>query len=620
MGSKFFDSTSSLLVLLGILVLVNILSDRFNTKFDITEDSLYSLSEGTRSILNKLDTETHIKYYLSESVESAPLGLKNYGKRIKELLQEYGYASGGKVSVEVIDPRPDTEEEAWATKDGIQQTPLPNGESFFMGAVVRPGNKSIAVFNPQREEFLEYDITQMILQSRTSGKQKLGILSGFDVVGTQFQFKIPGQPEPKKDWVFVKELKKTFEVIKVETDAVEIPALDLLLVIHPSGLGDQTQYAIDQHVVGGGRTIIMVDPSSQEGGGRGPEKSSDLNRLFKKWGIQYQPGFLVADQNASTRVNTQRGVIEYPIWLSLSAKAMNRENVSVADLESVMMIEAGSLGAYEASSVAFTPLIQSSKDSSLIPGTATNGGDPTAIFKTMKPGGKPLTLAAVYSGKFNSAFDAAPEASQSETGEAGAPPKPPQKYSKPHQSLASSESSLLVVADTDFLLEKYSVRSFNFFGQSLATPLNDNLSLVQNFVEFMGGDQDLISIRSRGKFTRPFEKVQKIQKLAQAKYKAKEKELSDKLKEVQERINKLQSHRVEGNRVILSREQIREIEQFREKELAIKRERRLVRKNLREDIESLGQKLSFINVLLVPLLVGLYGTYRVFSFSSKGGR
>jgi ABC-type uncharacterized transport system involved in gliding motility auxiliary subunit len=618
MGSKFFDSTSSLLVLLGILVLVNILSDRFNTKFDITEDSLYSLSEGTRSILKKMDSETHIKYYLSESVESAPLGLKNYGKRIKELLEEYSYASGGRIKLEIIDPRPDTEEESWAAKDGIQQTPLPNGESFFMGAIVRPGNKAIPVFNPQREEFLEYDITQMILQSRTTGKQKLGILSGFDVVGTQFQFKIPGQPEPKKDWVFVKELKKIFDVINIETDTVELPDLNLLLVIHPSGLSEQTQYAIDQHVIGGGRTIILVDPASQVKDNTGPKKSSDLSRLFKKWGIQYQPDFLVADPMSSTRVNTQRGVIEYPVWLSLSAKAMSKENVSVANLESVMMIEAGSLDKIEGSTVAFSSLIQSSKEASVIPGAAVNQGDPSAIFRNLKPGNKPLTLAAIYTGKFQSSFSSPPQAPQPKEGET--PAKPARSYSKVHVGQSISENSLLVVADTDFLLEKYSVRTFNFFGQSMATPLNDNLSLIQNFVEYMGGDQDLISIRSRGKFTRPFERVQKIQKLAQAKYKAKEKELSDQLKEVQGRINKLQSHRVEGNRVILSREQIREIEQFREKELAIKRERRLVRKNLREDIESLGQKLSFLNVLLVPLLVGLYGTYRVFSFSNKGGR
>lgn len=614
---SFLSSMGSLVVLLVVLVLINIVSDRVYAKFDITDNNLYTLSDGTKTILSKLEKEVFVKYYFSQDVESAPLGLKTFGNRVKEILEEYRDFSNGMVNLEVIDPKPDTEDEEWAVKDGIQANRLPTGDSFYMGLAIRPGNESIPLLNPQREEFLEYDITESILRSLSTGKKTIGVMSSLPIVGSQFQFPIPGQPEPTQDWTFIRELKKNYEVRKIELNTVEVPALDMLLVVHPKNLTENTMYAIDQYVMNGGKLMVFVDPSSQGDESQDRDRSSNLGKLFTKWGIKYQPQMMVADVNSATRVNTQRGVIDYPIWLNLDGSRMSRDNVSVADLESIMMIEAGSVNKIEGVTVTFEPLMQASNESSLLLAPAINRNDPQSIYRDLKPGKEPQTLAAIYSAVFSSAFDKKPEpaseVNDSENSNTAT-------YSRPHKQQADSELSILVVADTDMLMDKYSVRTLNFFGQTLATPLNHNLSFVQNAVEYLSGSQDLISIRSRGKFSRPFTLVQDIQKAAQQEYSSKEKLLSERLEEVQQKINQLQNHEVQGNKVILSREQIREIEDFRKEEAKIRGERRLVRKVLREDIERLGQKLTFLNVFLVPLIVAIYGTFRIIRHNRIGGR
>lgn len=607
----FFESLSSLGILLVILVLINVVADRFSAKLDITEEKLFSLSSGTKNILQGIEGELNIKYYFSANSESAPLNVKAYGKRVKELLEEYVYHSKGRIKLELIDPKPDTEEEEWASKDGIAQIPLPSGEMFYMGAVVRPGGQSVKMFDPRRESFLEYDISEMILRSVNPGKKTIGILSSIPVVGSQMQFQIPGQPAPKKDWGFVKQLKNVYNVKEIKTDSVEIPNdVDLLITMHPKGLSEATQYAIDQFVMNGGRLVVLVDPSAQADEGRGPVKSSNLDRLFKTWKIKYNSNVLVADMNNATKVGTPSGMpVDYPIWLNLDKEAMATDNVAVSDLDSVMMIEAGSLESTKESSIAFLPLIQSSAEAMILPVNDIDRSDPFAVIKKIVPGTTRKTIAAMYSGEFESAFSKAPEKGADSAA-----------YSKPHKARVSEASNVLVVADTDFLQNRYSMEEMRLGNLVLGVrPLNDNLNFMLNSVEFMLGNNDLISVRSRGKFSKPFERVVQLQKEAQLRYKSKEEELTQSLKRVQQEINKIQDHQIKGNKVILSRDQIARIQEFKEEELEIKRERRDVRRKLREDIESLGQKLTFINVFLIPILVGIFGAYRIVSINSRRG-
>ena len=313
---------------------------------------------------------------------------------------------------------------------------------------------------------------------------------------------------------------------------------------------------------------------------------------------------------SDAKVGTPSGMpVDYPIWLNLDKQAMTSENVAVSDLDSIMMIEAGSLESTQNSSIAFLPLIQSSSEAMILPVNDIDRSDPFAVIQKISPGTTRKTIAAMYSGEFKSAFSEAPTKEGETT-----------VYSKPHKASVNEASNILVVADTDFLQNRYSMEEMRLGNLVLGVrPLNDNLNFMLNSVEFMLGNNDLISVRSRGKFSKPFERVVQLQKEAQLRYKSKEEALTQSLKRVQQEINKIQDHQIKGNKVILSRDQIAKIQEFKEEELQIKRERRDVRRKLREDIESLGQKLTFINVFLIPILVGIFGAYRIVSINSRRG-
>lgn len=597
-------------LLLVVLIAVNLIFSKVPVKMDITEDGLYSLSEGTKKILGNLEDTVRIKFYFTRSAESAPIQFKAYGQRVQEFLQEYVDASSGKIELEVYDPRPDTEDEEWAIKYGLQAAQLPTGENFFLGAAFLSarGEESVPLFNPQREPHLEYDITQKISQIRSTGRKTVGILSGLEVFGNNaLPFQMPGQPAPREDWQFVRELKKTWDVQKIEMAATELPQMDLLVVIHPpQNLSEAMQYALDQYVLSGGRLMVLVDPSATSEGMMSQSKSSDLGRLLRKWGVAYDKGQVVADFENTLQVNSPRGVIQYPVWMNLTDANMAEGQVPVQELESLMFIEAGSLGAIQgATGIEFIPLVKTSKSSGNITASELMGEDPTKVLRAIRPGELEQTVAAMVRGKFSSAFDSRP-ASASMT--------------EPHRAEAMDSNTIMVIADTDFLFDRYSIRRLNLLGQSMMTAINDNLTFLQNAAEFMLGDENLISIRSRGRSQRPFERVLAMQKDAQLKWKEKEEELNQKLEEVQSRINDLQNHKVEGGRVVLSREQISELEKLKEAERQARQDRREVRKRLREDIESTGRRLAILNVFLLPFLVGLFGAMRVWSHSSRGGR
>lgn len=610
--NRFFDSMSSLGILLVALIVVNLVSSQFYHKADITEEKLYSLSQGTKTILGKLESELHIKYYVNKDSESVPLYLKSYGQRIAELFQEYKDHSKGKITLEVLDPKADTEDEEWAGKYGIKGLPLPSGDSFRMGAVFLSGSgeEVIEFFNPQKETFLEYEITEAISKTQKSNRKKIAVLSSYDMFPSQFQFQMPNQPPPKKGWMIIKELQKLYDLSELKADAKTIPDVDLLMIIHPKQISDDMTYAIDQYVMNGGSMVVMVDPSSQSeqsqqqmGRPQGP-KSSDLRKLFVKWGIQYNVNLVTGDVDNSTRIRSAQGVVDFPIWMTLKEPNTNKDNIAVSNLETLMMIEAGSLSLNDkVKDVTFDSLIDTSVNAGQIQSRQINRQDPMSISKNLNAVSKKLSVAGIYSGKFQSAFS-----------------EKPKDHPLPMEhKTSSSNGSIFVIADTDFLADQYAVQVMNFLGQSILQKLNDNFSLVSNTVEFMCGDKDLISIRSRGKFSRPFDRVVNMQKAAQARYKKQEEEQTKRLQEVQAKINQRQNVKKEGNKLVLSRSAIEEIERFRDEERQIKKKRREIRKNLREDVEKLGQKLTFSNVFLIPFLVGIYGAMRVLNYS-KGGR
>ena len=616
--SQWPYSTLSIALLIVCLVAVNVIFSLIPLRIDVTDDKLYTISEGTETILSDLEDTVTIKYYFSKSYAELPPQFKAYAQRIEELLSEYVHLADGAVKLETFDPQPDSEEEEWAQKYGISQVRLPNGESFYLGmtALLLDQEVSIPFFDLRREKFLEYDISQAILSLNTTKAPQIGILTALNLRGGRPQMGRPQQPAG--EWGMYSELKKNFEIEMLQPNLEEIPeAITLLVLMHPKRLSERTQYALDQYVLRGGRLIVLVDPNSNHEArtspgsqmGRPPDVKSDLPKLLKNWGVEFDSGKLVGDFRYATQINAGNGqIVRYPIWMSLSPEALDAEHPITSQLETLLFADAGHLKKVKDSSVEFTPIIQTSPDSGTVDAMMVQFSQPAQITRDLKPDQESKVLAALVRDQFKTAF---PE---------GRPPKPPKQdedqsqeetpdppLKHAHLSEAKEPQTILVVADVDFVSDTFSVQKLNFLGQVVLQPLNDNLNFIFNAIETLSGNDALMSVRSRGRFSRPFTRVLALENQAQLRFQKEEATLQKSLQEVQAKLKNLQEKKDPQKKRLLTQEQQTEIRKFRAEELQTRKRLRLVRKSLRQDIETLGNMLLALNILLIPAIVGIVG-------------
>jgi ABC-type uncharacterized transport system involved in gliding motility auxiliary subunit len=344
-------------------------------------------------------------------------------------------------------------------------------------------------------------------------------------------------------------------------------------------------------------------------GGPTPNVSSDLPALLGAYGIAYDPQKVVGDLENATEVRTgQASTARYPIWLSLRKPNFSAKALPTAQLNSAMFIESGSLSQKPGSSLTFLPLIETSAQAGDVASMMLQFAQPDDVAKQITASGK-KAIAALVTGKFKSAFpDGLPKDEEKKDDAAKKDEKKPEP-AKPADSLKESKgsSTLFVIADTDWLFDDYSVQKMNFFGQVAAQPFNDNLAFAANTIEFLGGSQDLISIRGKGTSLRPFTVVKAMEVEAQKKYQEKLTALDARLQQVQSKLSELQGKKTEGNRLVATPEMAKAIEDFQKQSAAMRGERREIRRALREDIDRLENRLLFVNLLASPLLVGVFG-------------
>ncbi len=607
------------------LVLVNYLASSLPVRFDATAEQIYTLSPGTKALLGKIEEPVTLDFYFTKSAAGLPISYKNYAERVREMLRQYVRSAHGRLTLNVIDPQPDTPEEARAAAAGLTPQQLPTGDQIQFGLVATQADqqKVIAALNPQREQFLEYDLSQLIYSVEQFDKKKLGLITSLPLQAGQpdMQMMMSGQRPPPGQFVTT-EWERTFQIVPVDSGAAELPSgLDALAVIHPQNLSPKLQFAIDQFLLGGKPVFLAVDPSSEyfkrQGGqqammgGPPPNVSSDLPVLLAAYGIGYDSQKVVGDLENAAQVQSGSGrVVRYPIWLNLAHESFNAKSLPTAQLNSALLVEAGSLVAKPGSGLTFTPLVESSAQSGDVPSQALQFPDPDAIARQITPSGK-KTIAALVTGKFKSAFPnglpADPPADPA--AKEGAPAKPEEPKAASGLKESSTASTLIVIADTDWLFDNYSIRKMNFFGQVAAEPINDNLAFASNALEFLSGSQDLISIRGKGSSLRPFKVVQAMEVEANKKYQEKLTALDARLSQVQARLGELQGKKGEGNRLVATPEIAKAIEDFQKQQAAMRGERREISRALREGIDALGNRLLVINLLATPLLVCGFGLW-----------
>jgi ABC-type uncharacterized transport system involved in gliding motility auxiliary subunit len=620
---KLGSKVTAAVLLFVALVLINYLASSLPVRIDATADDIYTLSDGTKSLLKKVEEPIQLDFYFSKSVEGLPVNYKNFATRVQEMLRQYVRASNGKIQLNVIDPKADTPEEEKASAAGLSPQMLPTGERVYFGLVgtLADQQKNIPAFSPQREQFLEYDLSQLVYTLQEVEKKKLGLLTSLPLRGTPPNPMMMMRQQQRESQFVLSEWERSFELVNVEPSMTELPAnLDALAIIHPQNVSPKLQYAIDQFVLSGKPVFIAVDPSSQhfkrQGGqmamfgGPQPNVTSDLPELLKAYGVTYNPQTIVGDLENAAQVGTGDGqVVRYPIWLWLTKTNFNSTALPTAQLDSLWFIEAGSFSVKAVGNVKVTPLVETSALAGEVQSMAIGFAQPDEIARQITPSGK-KTVAALIQGKLKSAFpNGAPKDPEPEKKDGAVAPSPTPAPTSPagsHLSESKESSTIILVADTDWLMDDYSVRRIRIPGLNAAEPLNDNLSFGSNSLEFLSGSQDLISIRGKGTSIRPFTVVRQMEVEANQKYQEQLVALEARISEVQKKLTDLQGKKTEGNRLVASPEVAKAIEDFRKQEAQMRAERRAIRKALREDIERLGNVLLAFNLLASPaLLIGI---------------
>ncbi|HTQ31415.1 MAG TPA: Gldg family protein [Opitutaceae bacterium] len=595
------------------LVLVNYLAATLPVRIDATADQIYTLSPGTRAILARIEEPVTLNFYWSKSASSPVVAYKDFAARVEEMLRQYVRAAHGKLILNVINPLPDTPEEEQAAAAGIQPQTWPgSGEKVYFGlvAIQADQQKNIPAFDPEREPFLEYDLSQLIYSVQQFDKKKLGLITSLPLEGAPENPMLQQQPSERQ--FVIDEWEKTFDIVPVQQTAAGLPAnLDALAVIHPENLPPKLQFAIDQFLLAGKPVFLALDPSSEYFkrragqmamfGGPMPNVSSDLPVLLKAYGIDYNSQNVVGDLENAAQVQTGDGsTARYPVWLLLGADSFNAKSLPTAQLKSIALIEPGSFSVKPNPALTVTPLIESSTQSGDVPAFALQMAQPDDILRQVKPTGQKKLLAALITGKFKTAFpDGAPADEK-----AGA-----KKDAAPALKESKGASTLIFIADTDWMLDSFSVRRFDFLGVPAAQPLNDNLAFAANSLDFLAGSQDLISIRGKGSSLRPFTVVHEMEVKAQNKYQQQLDALEARLGEVQQKLSALQNQNGGSKNLITSPEVQKSIDDFQKQEVDMQRQRRQIRLALRQGIDALGNRLLLANLFAAPLLVCAFGVW-----------
>ena len=590
-----------------ILLAVNLIAAKARQRIDLTAENAYTLSPGTRAILAKLDTPIQIRFYCTKNASAMPVFLTTYAQRVEDLLGEYRQASKGRIEIQRLNPEPDSDAEDSARLDGVEGQQTRGGERIYLGLNVGmlDQKQAIPFLTPDRERLLEYDISRAIARVMTTEKPVIGVMSPLPVMGGANPMMQMQQQQRSQPWAVLSELMRDFNVKKVEVTADKIPdEIKVLVAIHPKAASDTMQYALDQFVLRGGKLIAFVDPlcaldrPPSAPGQMPPMSSSSLDKLFKAWGLTFDTTKVVADMEHVAQL--QEG--PNPAVLALNETAINKDDVVTANADNLLMAFAGSFSGTPADGLTRTVLLKTSKHSGEVDGmTASYAAG--QIAGQLVPGTTEYSLAIRLTGKFKTAFPDGkpkPAASPGEQKPEETPPEPGLKES-------AEPSTVVLVGDADMIQDALSVRELQAIGQRLIMPLNGNLSFAQSVVEQLAGDSNLIAVRSRASRERPFTVVQKMQADAEASYRNKIKELEGSLAEAQRKLNELQKSKEGGQRFILSPEQQQELVSFRKKEADVKAQLKQMRKRLRSEIDSLENRIKWLNIAGMPVMVVLAG-------------
>jgi len=620
-------ATPKVLVCVFVIMFAVILASSklfVGVRLDMTENSLYTLSQGTKNILKGLEKPVSMTLYFSDKASSQLPALRTYAHRVEELIEEYVTLSDGKITFTKIDPIPFSEAEDEAALAGLQGVPVGGrGDEIYFGLLVKSESDTeevIPFMQPDREAFLEYELTRLISSLSKTALPKVGIYSGVEIIGGYDYM----SRQTRSAWAIMENIQEGFDVEWVEDDATEIKDIDVLLLFAPQNLSDSLLLAIDQFVLAGGRTLVFLDPYSEaftKQGGMPSVQRSDLSALLPNWGLKLREDMILTDFDNSmvVGVGNSRQPVRHIALLGMGPDALHLNETDGPDivmhgLESLNLSSAGILDIQEGATTNITPLLLSSDQSKPQAAELLNTlENPQSLMNDFAPTGERYIVAARISGAANTAFPngievpiktESDEGAESELEGADLENAEDQPTKTVMPEITSSDNiHLLVVSDSDILSDRLWVQVQNFFGQQISTPWADNGSFLVNALENFSGHPDLIEIRSQGRFNRPFDRVDDLRLDAEERFLAQQELLEEELQATETKLMDLERMRGEEDGAMFSEEQAKELESFQEEKLKIRKQLRDVQHQLDQDIEALGTTLKLANIFLVPVLI-----------------
>jgi ABC-type uncharacterized transport system involved in gliding motility auxiliary subunit len=611
-----------------ILLSVNVIASLGlrNIKTDLTEDRLFTISDGTREVLRSIDEPITARLYFSRRLAELAPEQARYFQRVKALFEQYRDHSGGKLQLTVLDPEPFSDAEDRAVAAGLSGARLnAEGEVGYFGLVATnstDATETVSYFSPDREAFLEYDVTKLIYNLANPNKRVVGLMSGLPLDGGETE--TPMGKRPQRPWLIMSQIRELFEVRDVAQTATSIPAgIDVLMVVQPTALTEEAAYAIDQYALKGGKVLVFIDPVTETnqlamlkspGQGR-----THLAKVLESWGVKFDTTKVAADIRHAKRVQfgrEQESVTEFVAWLGLDARNINKDDVLAAGIDVLNVASAGFFEKADGATTAVQPILKTSADAAVVGAEKVGmGADPLGLLRAYTPGGRQLDLAVRIAGEAKTAFPngkpAAAPAKKDGTADTtkadGAKPAPAAKPDdKPDPDFQSKGAiNAIVIADADLLADQFWVSRQELLGQEAVMPTAHNAAFVLSALENLSGSNALIALRGRGVNERPFTWVEELRRNAERKFREKEQSLEARLKSAQDELAKLQSSGASG--VVTSAKEREAIEKFRAEMLDTRRELREVKRALRSDIDSLDGWLKFANIALVPLMIVLGG-------------
>lgn len=634
--AKFlFSGTGLLSVAVSLLIAVGLISAFPSVRIDLTEDELFSLADGTRNIVSGLEEPIELIFFYSESATEDQPQIRSYGTRVQELLREIVIASNGNLSLRIVDPEPFSEEEDLATQYGVQPVPVTQGgPGIYFGLVAAqldndPAlqvSETMPLIRPDQEQFLEYEFMKLVTRVANPDLQVIGLLTTLDIDGG-FD---PMTGQATQQWMITDFIRQLYELRRIATEAESIDDdVDILMIVHPEGLSEQTLYAIDQHVMRGGKTLVFLDPTADSMVSRSARGSmipagmrSDLPGLLEAWGVDYSPDKVLTDNTLALRVQMGQGSrpVAHIGMIGANRTALAEDDIITRRLENLNLSSAGALAPREGATTRFEPLIQSSSDAMLMDASLLEDVlDPSVLFDEFVSANERYTIAARISGVIATAFpdgrpvsaSAESEATEDEAvaDDTGSEIESSEEESteidplQGHLAQTDGETNILIFADTDVLTDRLWVQVAQFLGQRIPQPYANNGDFVINALDNLSGGADLVSIRSRGRYSRPFERVVKMQREADDRLRTEEAALLERLAATEEQLAALNTGENGQPLGQLTPEIQAEIDRFNAELLDTRRSLRDVQFQLTADIEELGSNLKWFNTAAIPMLL-----------------